>query len=312
MKTKTYSRHEPLPDYMLDPPDIPDDDEEDADPTEESLVGVHYEMGAEEYHALPGISKSGLDLIAKSPYLYRYQPRREPTREMILGAAVHCAALESGDFDKRYAALPEGLDRRSKAGKEKYAAFLQEHEGKIILSLDDWQQVEAMAEAIDRHPVAGGMFAKATPETSVFSLDEKTGELIKARPDLHIEDILVDLKTTTDASPEAFSKVCWNFRYHVQAAFYLDIANTQDMGTEQHPKFTAFLFVAVEKAAPYQVAVYCADEMMIMAGRAEYRRNLDLYHYCRRANKWPMYGDERIQQISLPGWATRYLEKDFA
>ena len=115
-----------------------------------------------------------------------------------------------------------------------------------------------------------------------------------------IDDLIVDLKSTEDASAAGFSRSCANYRYHVQAAYYLDIANAV-----MDRRFTAFVFIAVEKSPPYQVAVYHADYEMIMAGRMEYRRLVDLYHECRVFDHWPGLNDGRIEAISLPRLATR-------
>lgn len=76
-----------------------------------------------DYHAHPAISKSHLDLIARSPLHYwaRYiDPNRvptEPTDAMRLGTAVHTLTLEADQFEARYAVAP-AVDRRYKAGKE--------------------------------------------------------------------------------------------------------------------------------------------------------------------------------------------------
>ena len=35
--------------------------------------GIYIGLANEQYHAAEGISKSGLDLIARSPYLYRHR-----------------------------------------------------------------------------------------------------------------------------------------------------------------------------------------------------------------------------------------------
>src|SRR5690606_39465824 len=63
-------------------------------------------MSNEEYHSLPdSISKSGLDLIARSPAHYRYAERREPTRAMVIGTAIHAAILEPDVFATEYLLL---------------------------------------------------------------------------------------------------------------------------------------------------------------------------------------------------------------
>jgi hypothetical protein len=112
-------------------------------------------------------------------------------------------------------------------------------------------------------------------------------------------DLLVDLKTTQDASPAAFSKACANFRYHIQAALYLDVVNAH-FGAQVYKNF---LFIAVEKSPPHQLAIYFADQEMIDIGRREYRADLATYQTCMEYESWPGYGAGEIQPISLPVWA---------
>lgn len=66
-------------------------------------------MTAEEYHAAPGLSNSGMKDLAVSPYRYWFKhvnPDRveeEPSKYMRIGSAVHCAVLETAAFESRYA-----------------------------------------------------------------------------------------------------------------------------------------------------------------------------------------------------------------
>ena len=70
------------------------------------------------YHAGDGISKSGLDLIARSPlhYFAKYRSpdreRDEPTEAMKLGTAVHSAVLEPESFASDYIVVPADAPRR--------------------------------------------------------------------------------------------------------------------------------------------------------------------------------------------------------
>jgi exodeoxyribonuclease VIII len=61
------------------------------------------------------------------------------------------------------------------------------------------------------------------------------------------------------------------------------------------------VFLVVEKKPPYAVAVYVLDPESIALGRAEYRRDLQLYAECKRTGVWPGYGD-KIQTIGVPQW----------
>ena len=62
-----------------------------------------------------------------------------------------------------------------------------------------------------------------------------------------------------------------------------------------------FFWVAVEKDAPYAVAVYEATDAMIEHGRREYRKAIELYLECATYDVWPAYS-QQIQTLDLPAW----------
>ena len=265
--------------------------------------GIYLDISNEAYHRAPGISKSGLDLIAKSPFLYRNRPPQEPTKAMLIGSAFHAATLEPHTFNDLFAVAPD-VNARTNAGKAEIEAFRQANAGKSILVAEDADHVAAMSKAVRSHALAAALLSEGQAETSIFHNDEHTGELVKVRPDWIVEDLLVDLKSTEDATPDAFAKSCWNYRYFVQSALYLDVANAA-FGID---RFRSFVFIVCEKKPPYQVAVYVADKQMVGAGRVQYHRDLETYHQCRLADSWPGINDGRNQHISLPGWALRQID----
>ena len=75
-------------------------------------------MSTKDYHARAEISKSDLDLLAKSPYHFKFKDEFEKpdSKALILGSAVHKLVLEPADFLKEFAADPNA-DRRTKAAK---------------------------------------------------------------------------------------------------------------------------------------------------------------------------------------------------
>jgi exodeoxyribonuclease VIII len=259
-----------------------------------------------DYHALTSVvSKSHLDLVARSPLHYwaRYvDPKRvepEPTAAMLLGTAVHTLVLEADQFADRYVAAPEGIDRRYKAGKELFAEWEAQAAGRTVLTKADADLIQAMGRAVHGHPAAAyllGLPGKA--ETTHMWTDEATGLECKCRPDWLLDDssLIVDLKTTEDASPAGFSKSIANFRYHVQASWYLD---GLERATGRRPE--QFVFCVVEKRPPHAVAVYAADAEMVAAGQVTAARDMLLLAECRDADYWPAYSDQ-IETISLPAW----------
>jgi len=258
------------------------------------------------YHAHSAVSKSHLDLIARSPLHYwaRYlDPDRvapEPTAAMRLGTALHTHVLELSRWDQEIAVAPP-MDRRTKAGKESWAAFEADAAGKTVITADDAEQVMVMGRAVMRHPAAAmllGLPGKA--ETTHMWTDATYGIECKCRPDWLTDDgsIMVDLKTTRDASPRGFRRSIGDYRYHVQAGWYM---HGVQAATGKRPD--QFIFICVESTAPYACAVYAADAEMIDRGYEQAMFDLGKLATCRAADSWPSYSDQ-IETISLPGWMT--------
>lgn len=258
------------------------------------------------YHAHPAVSKSHLDLIARSPLHYwaRYlDPDRitpEPSAQMRLGTALHTHVLELSRWDEEIAVAP-AINRLTKAGKEEWAAFVADAAGRTVISADDAAQVMAMGRAVMRHPAAAmllGLPGKA--ETTHMWTDAATGLECKCRPDWLTDDgsIVVDLKTTKEASLRGFKQSVANYRYYVQAAWYL---HGLEQSTGKRPD--QFIFICVESSAPYACAVYAADAEMIERGHEQAMRDLAKLAVCKAADHWPSYSDQ-IETLSLPAWMT--------
>ena len=104
----------------------------------------------EDYHANEALSASGLRHFRKSPLHYRHSllTKPEPTLAMRVGNLVHCLVLERHLFCQRYAITPTIMDRRTKAGREAYAEWLQDVAGKVIVTEAEYETAEACAEAV--------------------------------------------------------------------------------------------------------------------------------------------------------------------
>lgn len=173
------------------------------------------------------------------------------------------------------------------------------NEHRTILNPEQWKTIHAMRDALMAHPAANALLTgvPGKAEKSVYWIDATTGVLCRCRPDWWRDDnVIVDLKTTEDASPEGFARSIAKFRYDVQDAFYTDGVQ---QATSKRPK--AFVFIAVEKKPPYGVGVYVLDAETKDLGRAQYQHDLRVYAECVRTGVWPGYGD-KIRTISLPGW----------
>jgi hypothetical protein len=267
------------------------------------LMNGYVQMTNEEYHSSADISKSDLDAARKSGLHFKYKkegPRQKPTPAMRIGSAFHALTLEPDLFENEYIYKPDFLNARSKEGKEWKAT--QEEAGKTVLNADDRKQLQGMAQAIaDCAPARKLLDATGKAEQSFLWTDKETGLGCKCRPDYLLVDggTIVDVKTTVDASYRGFLKSISNFRYHVQAGWYL---HGLEQATGIRPE--RFIFIAVEKTAPFGVGVYEADTYMVVNGYDTAREDLAKIAKWKEEDRYPSYCDD-IQQISLPPWMTK-------
>jgi exodeoxyribonuclease VIII len=371
--------------------------------------GIYEGISNSDYHGGEGISKSGLDLVGRSPLHFKAvrdaANDNEPTPAQAIGTAAHAIILEPKEFAKDYCLglrpqdvpdavmgrdplvamveklnegrqpklatggskaevverilanqpvetwTPDQLDalkgadlkeiinqlNTSRTGllstsgsipelaellrangmpvklwSEVQAEWLQNNGHRQVLSQEQFDQLRGMREAVMAHPAARFFLTKA-------------------------KNVVVDLKTTDDASLEGFSKSIANWGYDVQHPYYLDglrLALEQsdslppaegraELSAYWHDPVTGvlcrcrpdywqgspdhFIFIAVEKKAPYAVGVYVLDADSVTSGRAQYRANLDKYAHCVANDNWPGYGD-KVQTISVPAWHLRKNE----
>jgi len=255
-------------------------------------------MPADVYHAHDSISNTGLKLMMRSPAHYRYQERKESTRAMVLGSALHMACLEPHIFYDTYTLLRSSENRMTSEYKTAKKEFGEE----FVLVKPEIEKIEGMARSLRRSVISKYLNNEhCAKELSGFAIDPETGLMCRHRFDAIIDGIAIDLKTTTDARQHAFSKKILDFGYHIQAAFYADQYNW--ITGEEIEKF---IFAAIETSAPYAVKIYELDYESIEAGRKKYRQALNEYAQCKASNIWPAY-DQDIETIGIPQWA---LEKD--
>ena len=265
-------------------------------------------MTEAEYRASEGISRSELWRIRESPEKFRWyrEHPEEPTPALIFGAAVHKMLLEPEDFGTEFAVAPV-CDRRTKDGKEAYNAFLTAAEGKAIITAEDYAKAAEMIQAALEAPFVAKLL-RGEHELPFFWEDDLTGEPCKARVDCLTEisgkSVIVDYKTTADASTESFMRSVINYGYDFQAAMYCE-------GVERVTgKKPTFVFIAQEKAAPYAVNILQADELVIKRGYDIFRELLGIYHECRQSDRWWGYLGpyETINNLGLPAWLAKEIE----
>ena len=184
------------------------------------------------------------------------------------------------------------------------AEWMSNNGHRQVLDEEQWKHLHGMRDAVMAHPYAAKLLAMpGTTEHSFYWIDERTGLLMRCRPDRRTDTgIIIDLKSTDDASPEEFARSIANYRYHVQEPFYVDGTNAaiEQAGLDM-PKSRFMVFIAVEKKPPYAVGVYKLDPESVEIGRMEYREDMTKLASAIATDEWPGYGDT-VQSISLPAW----------
>jgi hypothetical protein len=272
-------------------------------------AGVFPGIPYEEYARWPGLRSSYLREFRRSPLHARhkalYPP--QPSAALELGNATHTAILEPELFEQRYACAPK-IDRRFSEGKAAWAAFQREHGHKQILEEKEWTAALGMRDAIWRQPWAQALLAgRGATELSVRWEDPELGAPCQARIDRFVADFdgvatVCDLKSAADAGRDAFRAAIERFGYGLQAAFYLD-----GLAAAASPHFRQWMWIAVEKTAPYAAALYVADDEILDEGRRLYRTAIAAHLECERSGFWPGYSP-RPQIIGRPPWARRPME----
>ena len=267
----------------------------------EFAPGIFPGMAFETYHAVEAMSASGAKKILQSPMHYRLNRDKpsQPTERMQFGSVVHIGVLEPDTMHERVAIAPD-VDRRTKAGKEEWQAFLAESAGRIVLAQAEYDRARRCIDAVRAHPGASHLLEGAATEISLFWNDARYGVPCKARWDIFNYDGVADLKTTVDASPDGFGRQIANLLYHVQAAHY---CSGGEHVRHESPRF--FAFIAVESEEPHAVACYVLPGSAILAGAYLMSKALARYEEALRLGHFPGYPDT-IEEIHLPRYALRF------
>lgn len=272
-------------------------------------IGIIHDMPNAEYHSTLAVSNTVLSSIARSPAhcyaLHVAEDRRKQatTPAFFAGTLAHCAILEPDALLERYIVRPEGLDLRTKAGKEWRDALPA---GVLTISADEWATAIAQRDAVRNVPELAELLGAGVAEVSAFWTDDETGLPCKCRPDwVHtLSDgrvILVDVKTTVDASPQQFTRAVWKYGYHRQAAWY-SAGYARAAGVE----VAGFVFAAVTSAHPFIAAAHTLDDDYLRIGQDECRRLLDEYADCKLTGRWPAFPGMNL--LSPPAWAAQSEE----
>lgn len=293
------------------------------DRQEGPLSGAYSGMPELLYHRHEALSSSGAKKLTKPSTPAHFRQWRDapqkPKKEFDIGSAAHTVVLGTG----RPLHVVEAGSWVTKAAKEERE--LGRELGRIPVLEKEYEEVQAMADEIRRHPLASLLFqrqqweagqlieATGTAEVSLFWRDEVLGVDKRCRLDwlpsrLTVEGVLMvpDYKTCASAAPDAIARSVRDYRYHQQAEWNTDgvLACGLSGGAP-----VVFVFVFQEKTAPYLINVKAVERQSLQVAGWRNGQAMRLFRECSESGSWPGY-PEKIEEIQLPYWdLARELEE---
>jgi len=242
------------------------------------------------YNDTDYISNSMLNHISVSPEYFRFrQDNPQPaTSAMKLGSAIHMDILQPAEFLNHYAISPK-FDKRTKKGKEDFAEFTKKNMFKNVISESDYELITEISLRVFKDSLVKSLLKNGEPEKIIQWHNENYDVNCKGMLDYYREsaDMIVDLKTTQDASYNGFMRSVRKYKYHKQAAYYMDAV-----------KAYRFIIIAVEKTPPFSINVFELGDDMIDEGRDMYNHELEVYKYCEENDYWPGAGFDPLNKKS--------------
>jgi hypothetical protein len=253
-----------------------------------------------DYLRIDAISASLLKAMAHAPAKAKYflEHPVKPTEEMALGTICHKVVFEPDKLAQDFELIEERLDWKTREGKAQKAMVQKmESEGRVVMFPVQLALARAMANSIRSNETAAELVADKGPcEVTILQELEFNGHPFKAKARLDkltLDDWIVDLKTTKDASPWGFSREIKKYGYHIQGGWYKGLTEREGK------KVKGVKFIAVEKEPPYLASVYELSARALQKGRQQVNYCLETYFECLKSGIWPGY-TVGCQEIDLP------------
>lgn len=232
---------------------------------------LHTDMSIAAYHEAPGYSASVLKQYLRSPAhgIAAQKTYRQPTSAMQFGTLCHTIILEPECFDERYVVLEGKMDKRTKAYKE----LAEKHPEQEIIGIAEYEAAREIARLAHRNcdMIADIIYRGGFVEPSIFYEYDNVG--LKSRPDLMLPDggVIIDYKTSADASPHSFGNSTIKFGYDIQCA--MQCKAFYELYGEP---CLQYYYLVQEKEYPYATALYRATERYIEYGHERMEQAIEV------------------------------------
>lgn len=279
--------------------------------------GIHTDISISEYHEnKTHISATGIKMAKKSLALWKWAQTHPQERKLHFdfGNSFEIALLDKDNFEKFVAiaqtqewvkmALHEKptltVPKSSKHYKTREEDFLVENEGKYIIpdfGPQSFEYIAYMLESCHRDAVIQKLIKGTEYQLSLFWNDQSTGMGLKTRPDIckRKKNVIVNLKTTTDGSPSAFSRELANYEYPLQGA--IEIRGCIETGLME--QVDNYFWLVVEKEPPFNATLYEFDPSDQRYSLDELDYLLNKIQSAREEDKYPGYGDRASNEYGI-------------
>lgn len=225
------------------------------------------------------------------------------TASQEYGSLLDCLALSPMQWPKRYCVTPAEYERDGEKKKwrndlriSEVSKWWEAHEGLTVVDSELNGGVHAALKVLEADPKIGAMLKSGKPQVWIEAdyTDKSTGlvvpvkcliDLVPAADHPMFGEYLVDLKTTTSASPQRFGRDVFNYNYDLQAAWYLDLYNAAKPDEER----IDFVHIVQENFPPYECRMPILGRRFVERGRLRYQYALELYCRCVCSGFWPGY-----------------------
>lgn len=231
-------------------------------------AGIHKDISIEDYHSDRDYLSSTMIKYAKKSLKLFHMKRNEKEQErkscFDFGNAFELALIDPKQFDKDVFVFdiedrPEkDKSITSKINQDWKKSQIESHKYTInAKGNESFETIEQMLISCHSDAAIKKLISNIEYQNSFFFVDEETGLRIKTRPDITKKEkkIIVDIKTTRNGSPTAFSKDLVNFDYPIQAI--MQIEGCLKCNYFDGPP--SYYWLVVEKEPPYSATIYMFD-----------------------------------------------------
>lgn len=248
----------------------------------------------EEYHSdRDYVSSTQLKSILKTPkhFLAAVQGAGKDKQVLEFGRLAHMAVFEPWRFEDVVLPYDGEFDRRLRSCK----TFIADHPNHTVIGQDKFDALLSMRKAVREHyfrgRTLGEWFDEGESEKAIYFVERVTNVKCRVKVDNLHPEFIFDLKSTVDVRPAAFNGSVHAYHYDLSAFMYQ--TGVQYFTGEERP----FVFIAVEKEAPYSVMTYTAGDSLLDNGAQKFEDGLNRLNHARAHDSWPGYAGDYVLEV---------------